>query len=72
VDLARDGEEAVTAARSRPYDAILMDLRMPGLDGVAATARIRDLPGPAGRVPILALTASAMPGRRGALPGCRA
>jgi PAS domain S-box-containing protein len=62
VDLARDGEEAVTAARSRAYDAILMDLRMPGLDGVAATARIRDLPGAAGRVPILALTASAMPG----------
>jgi hypothetical protein len=62
VDLARDGQEAVTAARSRPYDAILMDLRMPGLDGVAATARIRDLPGAAGRVPILALTASAMPG----------
>jgi hypothetical protein len=62
VDLARDGEEAVTAARARTYDAILMDVRMPVLDGYAATARIRALPGPAGRVPILALTASAMPG----------
>jgi PAS domain S-box-containing protein len=62
VDLARDGEEAVDAASGRRYDAILMDVRMPGLDGIGATARIRALPGEAGRVPILALTASALPG----------
>ncbi len=62
VDLARDGEEAVTAASARRYDAILMDVRMPGLDGITAAGRIRALPGEAGRVPILALTASAMPG----------
>jgi hypothetical protein len=61
VDLARDGAEAVAAARDGSYDAILMDLRMPGLDGRAATTRIRAFPGPAGRVPILALTAAAMP-----------
>ncbi|MGG5812009.1 ATP-binding protein [Falsiroseomonas sp. CW058] len=62
VDLVRDGAEAVTAARARRYDAILMDVRMPGLDGLGAAARIRALPGEAGRVPILALTAAAMPG----------
>ncbi|WP_270936865.1 ATP-binding protein [Falsiroseomonas oryzae] len=62
VDLVRDGESAVEAAASGSYDAILMDVRMPGLDGYGATRRIRALEGPAGRVRILALTASAMPG----------
>jgi hypothetical protein len=62
VDLVRDGESAVAAAAGGSYDAILMDVRMPGLDGYAATRRIRGLDGPARRVRILALTASAMPG----------
>ena len=62
VDLARDGHEAVAAAKSGTYDGILMDIRMPGLDGYQATAQIRDFEGPAGRVPIMALTAYAMPG----------
>ncbi|HZF77460.1 MAG TPA: ATP-binding protein, partial [Acetobacteraceae bacterium] len=62
VDLARDGEEAVEAVRTHAYDAVLMDVRMPVLDGFEATSRIRALPEPAGRVPILALTAAAMPG----------
>jgi PAS domain S-box-containing protein len=62
VDVVRDGESAVEAAASRSYDAILMDVRMPGMDGHAATRRIRGLPGTAGQVKILALTASAMPG----------
>jgi PAS domain S-box-containing protein len=61
VDLARDGTEAVAAAASGTYDLVLMDVRMPGMDGFAATAAIRSLKGPASRVPILALTASVLP-----------
>ena len=64
VDLARDGEEAVGMARTAAYDLILMDVRMPRMDGFAATAAIRALPDAAGRVPILAMTAAAMAGDR--------
>ncbi len=62
VELARDGAEAVAAAQSNEYDLVLMDLRMPLLDGFSATRQIRDLPGRQGRVPIIAMTAAAMPG----------
>jgi PAS domain S-box-containing protein len=60
VDLAHDGQEAVAAARTRAYDLILMDVRMPAMDGFAATAAIRALPAPAGRTPIVAMTASVL------------
>ncbi|MFH7320206.1 ATP-binding protein [Desulfurivibrio sp. D14AmB] len=59
VDHAADGYQAVERVRSRPYDLVLMDLRMPGLDGLAATAAIRRLPEREG-LPIIALTAQAM------------
>ncbi len=62
VELARDGAEAVAAAESGDYDLILMDLRMPLMDGYAATRAIRQIRGPRGRVPIIAMTASVMPG----------
>jgi CheY-like chemotaxis protein/HPt (histidine-containing phosphotransfer) domain-containing protein len=60
VDLAINGLEAVEAAASGRYDAILMDCLMPVMDGYEATARIRALPGAAHSTPIVALTASAM------------
>ena len=56
---AVDGEEAVQAASEWPFDLILMDLRMPRLDGLQALTRIRGEHGPNDRTPILAFTAGA-------------
>lgn len=57
-DLACDGEEACTLARQTCYDLILMDLQLPGIDGLQAARLIRQWPGAAGQVAIAALTAS--------------
>jgi signal transduction histidine kinase/DNA-binding response OmpR family regulator len=62
-DVAANGEEAVTRAAGATYDAILMDLQMPVLDGFAATRQIRAAEG-GRRVPIIAMTASAFEGER--------
>ncbi|UEM22345.1 PAS domain S-box protein [Skermanella mucosa] len=64
VDAVEDGRAAVEAARRGGYDLILMDMQMPVLDGASATREIRALPGPAGRVPIAALTADVVSGNR--------
>jgi signal transduction histidine kinase len=62
VEEAADGRAAIEALRdgARP-DAVLMDVGMPGLDGYATTALIRRLEGPVAGVPVIALTAYAMP-----------
>jgi len=63
---AEDGVQAAELAARWPYDVILMDLRMPGLDGPGALRLIRSRPGPNAATPILAFTADADPG---SLPG---
>ncbi len=54
---ADGGEAAVAAAATTDFAAVLMDVRMPGTDGLEATRRIRALGGPRSEVPIVALTA---------------
>jgi CheY-like chemotaxis protein len=53
----KDGPEAIARNAAEEFDLILMDLSMPGMDGFATTALIRQQPGAAGTVPIVALTA---------------
>jgi PAS domain S-box-containing protein len=60
---AEDGVAGVAAALSQPVDVILMDIRMPGLDGPAALKEIRAAEGPNRETPILAFTADADLGR---------
>jgi len=65
VTLASNGREAVARYSEGHYDVILMDVQMPEVDGLQATAQIRALEAAIGRnVPIIALTAHAMSGDR--------
>jgi CheY-like chemotaxis protein len=63
VDLATNGYEALRALRGGQYDLVLMDIQMPGMDGITATKRIRELPGPERNVPVIAMTANVLPER---------
>ncbi|HET8705761.1 MAG TPA: response regulator, partial [Pseudomonadales bacterium] len=63
VDVAENGEAGLVALNQRSYDMVFMDLQMPVMDGLDATARIRNSERTHGRkrIPIVALTANAFP-----------
>ncbi|MBL8543751.1 MAG: response regulator [Hyphomonadaceae bacterium] len=64
VTAVQDGEEAITVASAGRYDLLLLDIRMPRIDGLEAAARIRAGGGPSAGAPIIALTADAGEGER--------
>jgi two-component system sensor histidine kinase/response regulator len=59
VDVAENGEQALERLRESSYDAVLMDMQMPVMDGLEATQIIRTMPG-LGALPVIAMTANAM------------
>ena len=64
VTMVSNGEEAVTRCAAGQFDVVLMDIYMPRMNGLEATRRLKDLEGVAAATPVLALTASVMPGDR--------
>ena len=58
---ADDGRQALDAVQSGDFDLVLMDVHMPGMDGLAATRAIRALPTPIAAIPIVALSADVLP-----------
>ncbi len=63
-DIAENGLEAVEALGRRPYDAVLMDIQMPEMDGLDATKKIRGTIPPKRQPRIIAMTANALQGDR--------
>jgi two-component system, cell cycle response regulator DivK len=59
VRVARTGEDGITSAVSEPPDLVLMDLQLPGIDGLEALRRLRESPRTAD-IPVVAVTAQAM------------
>lgn len=63
-DVAGDGVETLQKLENQHFDVVLMDCQMPGMDGYEATQAIRALPSEKSQVPIIAVTANALPGQR--------
>ena len=57
--VAPGGDAALSRLRTEAIDLVLLDMNMPDMDGVETLRRIRALPGPRGRVPVIAMTADA-------------
>ncbi len=63
VKIAQNGKHALELLRQQPFDLVLMDVQMPVMDGLQATAKIRQSPDPAkAGIPIVAMTAHALRG----------
>lgn len=62
--IVSSGNAALEALRNETFDAVLMDIRMRGLDGIETTQKIRALEEPASLVPVIAITADALKGDR--------
>jgi PAS domain S-box-containing protein len=64
VETADDGAAGVAAAARGGFDLVLMDIQMPGMDGLEATRRIRAMNGPISETPVVAITANVMADQR--------
>ncbi|HHM01876.1 MAG TPA: response regulator [Caldithrix abyssi] len=64
ITIARTGQEALQKAGETTFDCILMDIEMPGLNGVETTRALRGETGPCRHTPVIALTANALKGDR--------
>ncbi len=60
-DVVENGREAIKALQAKPYQLVFMDCQMPEMDGLAATAEIRETLDPDHHIPIIALTANTLP-----------
>jgi CheY-like chemotaxis protein len=62
--IANGGNAALESVRNEKFDLVLMDCQMPDIDGYEVTRQIRQMEGAAARLPIVAITAHALPGER--------
>lgn len=57
MDEAEDGESGLAKIADGAFDIVLMDLRMPGMDGLTAIKLLRQMPAPVGQTPVIVITA---------------